>query len=118
MNVFVVTKMSEVTCSGCGHRFKDEADRIRRWRQEFGNSLFCEACRDEVSAGLRPNSKQIVLSGPKAEALKDVLAALKKAYDLGWCLNAPRICAEMGKTEGNKCVLCELWGAYCSFKEL
>ena len=52
-----------VRCCGCGLEFEDEAERIKRQREEFGENLLCPACRDEVSRGERPSSKNVIKEG-------------------------------------------------------
>lgn len=51
-------------------------------------------------------------------ALKDLLEALDTAYEEGWCRRAPSTCHEDGLPHGQRCELCELWGAFCTYKEV
>lgn len=51
-------------------------------------------------------------------ALKDLLQAADKAYDEGHCMRAPFTCHEENIPHGQRCALCELWGAFCTYKEL
>lgn len=51
-------------------------------------------------------------------ALKDLLLAAEEAWEEAWCRRAPRTCHEDGIPHGQRCRLCELWGAFCTYKEV
>lgn len=89
-------------------------DAIGSADRQLASVLFSEI----LSLELTLKREHSILRTPRQVALEDVLDDLLTAWELAPCLHMSGSCHVAGVPHGQRCCLCELWGSFCTYKEL